>query len=462
MTVIDRINNCLKADFFKQKAIAPLIMFRIIFGAMLLFSSLRFMLKGWVERQYIEPQFFFGYLGFEWVKPLQGNLMYIPFIIMAIAALFIMLGMFYRVSTFLFFICFSYVELIDKTNYLNHYYFISLMSFLMMLVPAHRDFSVDAKFFPKIRRKETAAWHIGILKFQLAVVYIFAGLAKLNTDWLFEAQPLRTWLQAHHNLPLVGGILQEEITAYFFSWFGCIYDLFIVFFLISKRTRPFAYVAVVVFHVVTWLLFPIGVFPWVMIFSTTIFFGVKFHQQLLNQLKKLFKWTEKLPETLKYIPTPKPFIKIGIILYVAFQVLIPLRFVAYPGDLFWNEEGFRFSWRVMLMHKEGLATFYVTDKASGRTIEIDNSDYLTIRQEDQMMTQPDMILQFAKMLKKEFDGKTFSNKEQSITLRDPAVHAEVYVSLNGRKSQLFIDKKHDLTELPYNLKHRDWLEPFEK
>ncbi len=452
----------MKAGFFKQTAIAPLIMFRIIFGAMLLFSSLRFIMKGWVETQYIEPQFFFGYLGFEWVKPLQGNLMYIPFVIMAIAALFIMLGLFYRVSTFIFFVCFTYVELLDKSNYLNHYYFISLMSFLMMLVPAHRDFSIDAKLFPKIRTKETASWHIGILKFQLAVVYIFAGLAKLNADWFFEAQPLRTWLQAHHNLPLVGGLLQEEITAYFFSWFGCIYDLFIVFFLMYKRTRPFAYVAVIVFHIVTWLLFPIGVFPWVMIFSTTIFFGVKFHQQLLNGLKKLFKWTEKLPETIKSIPSPKPFVKYGIILFSAIQILVPMRFLAYPGDLFWNEEGFRFSWRVMLMHKEGHATFYVTDKASGRTIEINNTDYLTVRQEDQMMTQPDMILQFAKILKKEFDGKTFSNSEQSITLRDPAVHAEVFVSLNGRPSQLFIDKKHDLTELPYNLKHRNWIETFEK
>lgn len=456
------MNQSLKAGFFKQTAIAPLIMFRIIFGAMLLFSSLRFIMKGWVETQYIEPQFFFGFLGFEWVKPLQGNLMYIPFIIMAISALFIMLGFFYRISTFLFFVCFTYVELIDKSNYLNHYYFLSLMSFLMMLVPAHRDFSIDAKLFPQIRRKETAAWHIGILKFQLAVVYIFAGIAKINSDWLFDAQPLRTWLQAHHNVPLFGGILKQEITAYLFSWFGCFYDLFIVFFLMNKRTRPFAYFAVVFFHIVTWLLFPIGVFPWVMIFSTTIFFGVKFHQQLLNGLKRLFKWTENFPEKIKTIPSPKPYVKYGISLYIALQILIPLRFVAYPGDLFWNEEGFRFSWRVMLMHKEGNATFYVTDKDSGRTIEVNNTDYLTVRQEDQMMTQPDMILQFAKMLKEEFDGKTFSNSEQSITLRDPAVHAEVFVSLNGRTSQLFIDKKHDLTKLPYNLKHRDWIEPFEK
>ena len=460
--MIESINKSIKASFFKQTAIAPLIMFRIIFGAMLLFSSVRFILKGWVETQYIEPQYYFGYLGFEWVKPLQGNLMYIPFVLMAIAALFIMLGFFYRISTFVFFVCFTYIELIDKSNYLNHYYFICLMSFLLMLVPANRDFSIDAKLFPKIRRTETAAWHIGILKFQLAAVYIFAGLAKINSDWLFEAQPLKVWLQAHHNVPYVGWMLQEELTAYFFSWMGCIYDLFIVFFLLNKRTRPFAYLAVIFFHIVTWLLFPIGVFPWVMIFSTTIFFSVKFHQQLLNGLKKIFKWTEQLPERIKNISAPRPFVKYGLLLYIALQIIIPLRFMAYPGDLFWNEEGFRFSWRVMLMHKEGHATFYVTDKGSGRTIEVNNMDYLTVRQEDQMMTQPDMILQFAQILKEEFEGKTFSNSKESITLHDPAVHAEVFVTLNGRPSQLYIDKKHDLTKLPYNLKHREWIEPFKK
>nr|WP_299204652.1 HTTM domain-containing protein [uncultured Brumimicrobium sp.] len=437
-------------------------MFRIIFGAMLLFSSVRFILKGWVETQYIEPKFFFGFLGFEWVKPLEGNLMYIPFIIMVVAALFIVLGLFYRVSTLLFFVCFTYVELLDKSNYLNHYYFLSLMSFLMMWIPAHRDFSIDAKLFPKIRRTETAAWHIGILKFQLAVVYIFAGIAKINSDWLFEAQPLKIWLQAHHNVPFIGGLLQEEITAYFFSWMGCLYDLFIVFFLLNKRTRPFAYLAVIFFHVVTWLLFPIGVFPWVMIFSTTLFFSVKFHQTMLNGLKKVFRWTATVPNLVRKHTGSQKLVRFALLTYIALQIIIPLRFVLYPGNLFWNEEGFRFSWRVMLMHKEGHATFYVTDKATGRTIEIDNTDYLTVRQEDQMMTQPDMILQFAKYLKQEFDGKTFSNKEQSITLHDPAVHAEVFVSLNGRPSQKFIDKKHDLTALPYNLKHRDWIEPFEK
>lgn len=454
--------NPFKIDFFKQESIAPLIMFRIIFGAILLFSSVRFIYKGWVTTQYIEPQFYFGYLGFEWVKPLPGNWMFLPFVIMVISALFIVIGLFYRYSTFVYFLCFTYVELIDKSNYLNHYYFVSLMVFLLIFVPANRDFSIDVLRRPHLRRKLVSAWHIGILKFQMAVVYIFAGIAKLNSDWLLEAQPLKIWLQAHHQIPFIGDLLQEEATAYLLSWGGCFYDLFIVFFLLQRKTRPFAYIVVIFFHLVTWLLFPIGVFPWVMIFSTTIFFSVKFHRTLLLALKSIFKWPAYVPDKIDAKPKANSFVKLALVIYIFIQIVIPFRYVLYPGNLFWNEEGFRFSWRVMLMHKEGLATFYIKDKATGRTIEVDNSDYLTVRQEDQMATQPDMILQYAKFLKSEFDGKTFSNSTKSITLRDPEVNAEVYVALNGRRAQLFVDKKHDLSTLNYNLKHRNWLEPFEK
>lgn len=427
----------------------------------MLFGVLRFISNGWVHQLYIEPQYFFGYLGFEWVKPLDGNLMYLPFILMVIAALGIVLGAFYRISAIVFFVCFTYVELLDKSNYLNHYYFVSLMSFLMILVPANRRFSFDSWMRPHLRQKTTEQWHIGILKFQLAVVYIFAGIAKLNSDWLFEAQPLKIWLQAHHNIPVVGGLMQEEWLAFAFSWTGCLYDLFIVFFLLSNRFRPFAYFFVVFFHLVTWYLFPIGVFPWVMIFSTLIFFHESTHQKLLNWMEQ---WFTKTRESKVLITKPKRTSKplqYFLIVFIAAQLLIPFRYVLYPGDLFWNEEGFRFSWRVMLMHKEGYATFYLHDKATGRESEIDNRKFLTQTQEDQMATQPDMILQYARILKKHYDGKTLHYGEHTFKIEDPAIYARIYVSLNGRPSQLFVDKRHDLASLPYNLKHRNWIEPFQ-
>lgn len=450
-----------KLSFFKETSIAPLIVFRIIFGALMLFGITRFLFKGWVKQLYIDPQYYFGYLGFEWVKPLEGDLMYLPFYLMVFAALFIILGLFYRFSVTLFFLCFTYVELLDKSNYLNHYYFVSLVSFLMIWLPANRYMALDCLIFPKIRQKTTAQWHIGILKFQLAIVYIFAGIAKLNSDWLFNAQPLKTWLQAHHNIPLVGQFLQESWTAYLFSWFGCIYDLFIVFFLLSNRFRPFAYFFVVFFHFVTWYLFPIGVFPWVMIFSTLIFFSINFHERILNFLSAIFKVKRREESVQKPILKSK-FVRGLLVVYISIQILIPFRYVLYPGDLFWNEEGFRFSWRVMLMHKEGYATFYLHDKNTGRESEIDNTKFLTKTQEDQMATQPDMILQYAQILKKHYDGKTLVYGKHTFEIKDPAIYAKIYVSLNGRPSQLFVDKKHDLSLLPYNLKHRKWLEPFKK
>lgn len=427
------------------------------------FGVSRFLFKGWVQQLYIDPEFYFGYLGFEWVKPLAGQWMYLPFILMLIASLFIIFGFLYRYSAFVFFICFTYIELLDKSNYLNHYYFVSLMSFLMILVPANRKFSIDAWLKPSISRDTTAQWHIGILKFQLAVVYIFAGIAKVNSDWLIEAQPLKTWLQAHHSIPVVGQLLQQEITAYVFSWFGCIYDLFIVFFLLNSVTRKYAYFFVVVFHITTWYLFPIGVFPWVMIFSTLIFFSVEFHEKILRFLKVLIPFKRNstpVANTTKVVSSK--LIRGFLVLYIAAQILIPFRHYLYPSNLFWTEEGFRFSWRVMLMHKEGTATFYVKDKATGRESEIDNKMYLNQTQIDQMSTQPDMILQYAQYLKKQFDGQTFRYGSESITVTDPSIHAEIYVSLNSRPSQLFVSKAYDLSKLPYNLSHRPWIEPFQE
>ena len=89
-----------------------------------------------------------------------------------------------------------------------------------------------------------------------------AGVAKLNADWLLEAQPLGIWLQDHTGLPLVGRAFGEPWAAHLFSWCGAGFDLTIVAWLMWKRTRPAAYVVLVVFHVMTYLLFPeIGVFP---------------------------------------------------------------------------------------------------------------------------------------------------------------------------------------------------------
>ena len=148
MTVISQVKNGISKALFESVSIAPLIIFRIIFGALLLFGSVRFVAKGWIQTLYIDPEYFFGYYGFEWVKPLPGEWMYLPFALMIFAAFCILIGFKYKWAATTNFLCFTYVELLDKSNYLNHYYFVSLMTFLMIWVPANRQFSIDALLKP--------------------------------------------------------------------------------------------------------------------------------------------------------------------------------------------------------------------------------------------------------------------------------------------------------------------------
>ena len=109
-------------DYLEKKSCSSsLAVFRIGFGFLMCFSIVRFWLKGWIEKLYINPEFHFSYYGFEWVKPI-GDYTYLLFIICFISSLFVAIGLKYRISIILFFLSFTYIELMDKTTYLNHYY----------------------------------------------------------------------------------------------------------------------------------------------------------------------------------------------------------------------------------------------------------------------------------------------------------------------------------------------------
>jgi hypothetical protein len=450
------VRNKIVASLNESTSIAPLVVFRMAFGAIMLFSTVRFLLKGWVKDFYITPQFHFTFYGFEWVKPLGETGMYILFAIMVLASLGITLGFFYKLSASAFFLVFSYVELIDKTYYLNHYYFISIISFLMMLVPANRYFSLDVFRKPSIKLTMVPAWTIGIFKLQLFMVYFFAGLSKISFDWLFEAMPLKIWLPANAHLPLIGSLLKQEWVAYLFSWFGLIFDLLIGFLLWNRSTRKTAYLFVIVFHVFTGWFFKIGMFPYIMIALTLVFFSADFHVQLIEKIRNIFNRPSHLPtesETpflLNISPIRKKIMYTLLLTFFTLQVLIPFRYLFYPGKLYWTEEGYRFSWRVMLMEKGGTAFFYVTDQ-SGRKTEVINSEFLTPAQERMMSTQPDMILQYAHFLEDEYKKRGLS---------DPVIKAESYVTLNGSGSRPFIDSTVDLSKEKESFSPKKWILPF--
>ena len=239
----------------------------------MLVALIRFWVNGWIHSLYIEPDFHFKYFGFEWVDDL-GQFTYVLYALTIAACFGIILGYRYHLAMVAFFVLFTYTELIDKTTYLNHYYFTSCVAFLLCFLPAGDYFSLDARR-KGIEFTTIPAWMIDSLKLFLAIVYFYAGIAKINSDWLLQAQPLSLWLNSKYHLPFIGGLLQLKWVHYAASWSGMLYDVFIPFFLLYPKTRRIAFVFVVLFHVMTKIFFPsIGMFPYIMLFSATIFFNV--------------------------------------------------------------------------------------------------------------------------------------------------------------------------------------------
>ena len=116
--------------------------FRCVFGLLLIFSSVRYWWNGWIDEILLLPTYHFTYDGFSWVQPWSANAMYIHFLCMIFAALMITLGYRTRFFSFVFCLLFTYVELIEKSAYLNHYYLVSLLSFLLIFLPSDEAFSI--------------------------------------------------------------------------------------------------------------------------------------------------------------------------------------------------------------------------------------------------------------------------------------------------------------------------------
>jgi len=213
-----------------------------------------------------------------------------------------------------------------------------------------------------------------------------------------------------------------------------LYDLLIPFLLLYKKTRLFGFLLVIFFHLFTAVLFPIGMFPYVMIVSTIIFFEAQTHKKIIKLLKRvvypLAKNSTYNNTTVSNFKYKNKYLILGIFMvFFIIQLILPFRYMLYPSELFWTEEGYRFSWRVMLVEKIGYTNFKVKNLKSGKSFYVRNGHFLTDLQIKQMSFQPDMILEYAHYLGDHFESQGH---------KDIAIFAESYVALNGRSSQEFI------------------------
>jgi hypothetical protein len=136
--------------------------------------------------------------------------------------------------------------------------------------------------------------------------------------------------------------------------------------------------------------------------------------------------------------------------YLAIQALVPLRHHLYGGDVLWHEQGMRFAWKVMVREKNASVTYLVHLPKLGRTLHVPPRRYVTSAQEREMAAQPDLVLQLAHHIAKDFRARGHADVE---------VRADVVASLNGRRAARLIDPKVDLSRVTDGFAKATWVLP---
>lgn len=448
-TLIQRLGvglGALRAAALRPVDRSSLVAFRWAFGALLLFATVRFAAQGWIGEFFGEPEFFFRFPLMSWVPVPSVPVLWLMFAAMAAASLLIALGVAYRAAVVTFLVLFTWVELLDVTNYLNHYYLVCLLCLLLAMLPLGR----------KGAGGPVRAWMVWLLRFQVAVVYVYAAVAKMTEDWLLHAQPLNLWLHARSDVPVVGPLFEHWETALVFSWGGFLHDLLIVPLLLWPRSRPYAYAGLLCFHAVTGYLLNIGMFPFIMAVAATVFFAPDWPRRVGAMLGRGAARFVAPPVVVDGGAAAAPCVSsrgarvaLGFVcVYVAVQVLVPLRFLLYDGPVNWREEGMRFSWRVVVREKSGSVSYTVRDRSGRKTI-VPPGRYLTPRQEREMAGQPDLVLQLAHHIRDDFQARG----------EQVEVYADAVVSLNGRAPTQLVDPRRDLARVELGLDGADWIGP---
>ena len=508
---------------FDPVDIASLVFFRIAFGILMLWEAWHFFQNDLLRHLFLKPPFLFKFYGFEWVHPWPGNGLYVHFAVLALLSAFIALGLWYRLSVALFGVGFAYVFLLDEGLYLNHFYLICLISLLLIFIPAHRAVSIDAWLCPAIRSETVPAWSLWLLRAQFGIVYFYGGLAKLNTDWL-HGEPMRSFLAVQHETPIIGPYVAAPALIYFLTYGGLLFDLLVVPALLWPRTRVIAFTFALFFHLMNAWQFNIDVFPWFMIAATTLFLHPNWPRRIAARWRARARDDTDQQEPDQRVPdlegslTRSQRVTLAMLgLYLAVQLVVPLRHFLYPGHSMWTVEGHRFAWRMLLGVKRTEMHFIVETANKDKVWIVDPQRFLSPQQVGVLHPSPALTAQYMQTLVEEwrkngYDGVSIrrervpllfkvtdrsSGKEWTINpvdvglppkqanrmsgtpdmvlqfshyiarqmreegYEDVEVRADGYLSLHGRVYQRLIDAEVDLAAQPRTLGHASWIMPLE-
>jgi len=140
-----------------------------------------------------------------------------------------------------------------------------------------------------------------------------------------------------------------------------------------------------------------------------------------------------------------------VFLFLMQQLLTPIRHHFYPGNVFWNEHGHRYSWRMKLRDKQCDGELYTYIPETREWFEFPLNNVLTPRHYQKFTSRPEFIAQSVQLVQHHLE-KANSNSNRTLT---PELYCYVACRVNYREAAM-------LTNPRYNLANIDvWSWPYE-
>ncbi|MEL6669074.1 MAG: HTTM domain-containing protein [Bacteroidota bacterium] len=472
-----------KLPFLLQPVpIYTLVWLRIAVGLLAAFDILgNGIYYHWYCGELDAANFQFSYFGFEWVKPFPEPFLSLYFILGFFVGLAVAVGWRFKYTAPTLALAIAYLFLIEKAHYLNHAYLFIWICSILAFTPAWREFSFDVRRNPSDWTPTTPRWTLWIFPLLMAIVYFYGAIAKINSDWLLRGIPLRMWLEARADLPIIGPIISLDWVGFGMAWGGFLLDLLAPFMLLGRRSRWWILGFIFFFHIMNHFIFNIGIFPYLSLVMTSLFFDPDWPVQAVKWVGKrvpvVARWRERwlsvipgsdtLDEGKKagaaldsdgeyrvaiwqaFPSNARPiYITLGILIFV--HCTLPFRHHLFGPNVAWTEEGHRYSWRMMLRTKSGHGYFQLVDSDTGESWQVFPEQELFRRQARKMYTHPDMILDFAHHLA----------REEAANGRDVEVYAHISVRLNDGDYGIFVDPEVDLSKTEWSwFSHKEWVMP---
>lgn len=426
---------------FSKQDPAALCVFRILFGCVMFVEARKLVMHH--TTRFYSSSFLFGYSWTaDYVKLVDPYIMQEMASMAGWASIFCILGFMYRPSIIVFSGVFIYQFLLDQSTFLNHYYLISLVCVFMCFAPANVMYSVDSQTWTSIIRKKHIynIWYL-FINALLFLVYFYAGVAKLNWDWL-RGEPMRHWLtlcDVHENRYFCE-LLVHWSSPYIMSYGGLVFDVFIIPALwFTENVFLFSLIAVIylVFHIVNFSIFSIGTFPFLGMFFLSLLCNRSWPRLFFGNPTFCPKATKK-PNTWKKRAVAGVFACALLV-----QIFVPLRWALYtsPSQHSWNDLSYNFSWRMKLNNKDCNTAVLVKLNENDTIHELDPimMKHVTPIQHSYMARKPELLQQYAIWL-----GKQIANFPGLDG--DVVIHMNTTCSLNFRPFQPFFVRTLNLAD----------------